>query len=109
LELNDLVFEVGGGYWVKIIAMEVEASCDRPHGIHYSLTLHAPDGERIIGFDNAHSVEIGSGPAKRKSVRYDHVHHRNGQIEPYEFESPAQLVEDFWNEVDTVLRERGVL
>jgi len=26
---------------------------ERPHGIKYSLTLHAPDGTRLIGFDNA--------------------------------------------------------
>jgi len=24
-----------------------------PHGLDYSLTLHGPDGERLVGFDNA--------------------------------------------------------
>jgi hypothetical protein len=33
----------------------------RPNGIRYSLTLHAPDNTRLIGFDNAHGVKpVGS-------------------------------------------------
>jgi hypothetical protein len=26
----------------------------KPHGPDYSLTLHGLDGERLVGFDNAH-------------------------------------------------------
>ncbi len=42
------------GHWVKFIAVRTQVTLQRPHGLSYSLTLHAPDGERIVGFDNAH-------------------------------------------------------
>lgn len=45
------------GYWVKMDASIVAVTPDRPHGIKYSLTLHEPQGGRLIGFDNAHSVQ----------------------------------------------------
>ena len=32
----------------------VDVTAERPHGIRYSLTLHAPTSERLMGFDNAH-------------------------------------------------------
>ena len=49
------------GYWVKMEVASVPVTADRPHGIRYSLTLHAPDNTRLIGFDNAHSVKpVGS-------------------------------------------------
>jgi len=34
----------------------VQVSKERPHGLHYSLTLHNEDSERVLGFDNAHAV-----------------------------------------------------
>ena len=33
--------------------------------------------------------------------------HRLRTIRPYEYEDAAKLLEDFWKEVDQVLRERG--
>src|SRR5664279_3591445 len=44
------------GYWVKMEVSSVAVTAERPHGIRYSLTLHAPDNTRLIGFDNAHCV-----------------------------------------------------
>lgn len=32
---------------------------ERPHGLSYSLVLRAPDGERLVGYDNAHPVRDG--------------------------------------------------
>jgi hypothetical protein len=32
------------------------ATRERRHGLRYSLTLHGPGGDRLVGFDNAHSV-----------------------------------------------------
>jgi hypothetical protein len=34
----------------------VSVSPEKPHGLDYSLTLHGPDGVRLVGFDNAHPV-----------------------------------------------------
>jgi hypothetical protein len=49
------------GYWVKMEVARVTVTAEPPHGIRYSLTLHAPDNTRLIGFDNAHGVKpVGS-------------------------------------------------
>jgi hypothetical protein len=42
------------------------------HSYKYSLTLHAPSGKRLIGFDNAHRVRRRSGRFKRLSADPDH-------------------------------------
>src|SRR5580704_3552839 len=43
-------------YWIKFEIKRVKASKERPHGLSYSFTLHAPDGTRLVGFDNANSI-----------------------------------------------------
>ena len=96
------------GHWVKFVVMRTEATAERPHGLSYSLTLHAPDGERLVGFDNAHAVREGRGPGGRRCRERDH-RHRLRSIRPYEYTDAAALLEDFWKEVDEVLRERGAL
>ena len=94
------------GHWVKFIVVRTAVTPQRPHGLSYSLTLHAPDGERLVGFDNAHSVRERWGPGTRRRRESDH-RHRLRFMEPYEFKDAATLLEDFWNEVDAVLKERG--
>ena len=37
------------GYWVKFIVHQVPATDDKPHGLDYTLTLHGPDGQRLVG------------------------------------------------------------
>ena len=96
------------GHWVKFIVVRTEVTPERPHGLSYSLTLHAPDGERLVGFDNAHPVRERWGPGTRRRRESDH-RHRLRTVGPYEYRNAATLVEDFWNEVDAVLRERGSL
>ncbi len=99
LELDGTNYRFDDGYWVKFEAHTVEATEQRPHGISYSLTLHDQTNERVMGFDNAH----GCPPPRRKrfsgrKITWDHQHRRN-RIVPYEYESAAQLIEDFWDEV----------
>ena len=96
------------GHWVKFVVVRTEVTAERPHGLSYSLTLHAPDGERLVGFDNAHAVREGRGPGRRRSGRRDH-RHRLRSIRPYEYTDAATLLEDIWKEVDEVPRERGAL
>jgi len=110
LSLHEWSVEVGGGFWVSVIAFRVVPEPGRPHGISYSLTLHRPEGERILGYDNAHYPPIGSGPgqrARRKQRGYDHLHRRD-RIVWYDFDTAARLLEDFWNDVRSVLKEEGV-
>jgi hypothetical protein len=71
--------------------------------LDYSLTLHGPDGERLVGFDNAHRV--GS---QKTGAPQDH-RHRLRTVRPYDYQDAATLLEDFWKAVDSVLRERGVI
>src|SRR5580700_644031 len=78
-------------------------SPERPHGLDYSLTLHGPDGERLVGFDNAHPVG-----RRKRGEPHDH-RHRLRSIRPYEYRDAATLLADFWETVDAVLRERGVI
>jgi hypothetical protein len=102
LDLHREIYEVGGGWWVAIRAVKVEPSEDRPHGLQYSITLHNPKGERALGYDNAHAVAV----SKKKRV-FDHRHYR-GRSRPYVFRSPADLLVDFWRDVEAVLKEEGV-
>ena len=44
LDLDGFLAEVGGGFWIKIVAQRVPPDVKRPHGIDYSLTLHEPAG-----------------------------------------------------------------
>ena len=77
----------------------VAESPEIPHGIKYTLLLLNAKGERIVCFDNAHAVNQGSGPSKKRSKQYDHKHIRN-RVVPYEFEDAFKLLKDFWDEVD---------
>ena len=93
------------GHWVKFIAVRTRVTRQRPHGLSYSLTLHAPDGERLVGFDNAHPVRERRGPGMRTRRESDH-RHRLRAIGPYDYRDAATLLEDFWKEVDGILREK---
>jgi hypothetical protein len=94
------------GYSVKFEVRRVPTTPGRPHGISYTLTLHAPGGTRLVGFDNAHVVRASRGPAgARKEL--DH-RHRLGTTRPYHYSDAGQLLADFWREVYAVLDELGV-
>jgi Family of unknown function (DUF6516) len=105
LDLDGQVFVVDpeGGHWVKFVVTRVPVSPEKPHGIDYSLRLHGPDGERLVGFHNAHPVALRKGSAAQ-----DH-RHRLRSIKAYEYRDAATLLADFWETVDGVLRERGVI
>ena len=98
LDLDGQVFVVDakGGYWVRF-SVNRSASA-----------LHGPDGSRLIGFDNAHPVRESRGPAGKSRGPLDH-RHRLETVRPYRFKDAAKLLEDFWAEVDGVLREKGVI
>ncbi|MDR3745984.1 MAG: hypothetical protein P4K80_07645, partial [Acidobacteriaceae bacterium] len=59
LDGETFVVEADGKCWVKFVAKQVPVSPERPRGLDYSLTLHDEDGERLLGFDNAHAVREG--------------------------------------------------
>jgi len=98
-----LVVHPDGSYWVRFVVTRVAVSPGKPHGMDYSLTLHGPDGERLVGFDNAHPVE-----GQKRGGPQDH-RHRLRTIRAYEYRDAATLLAEFWGTVDAVLRERGVI
>src|SRR5256886_7290168 len=98
-----LVIDPATQHWVRIMVRRVPVSAAKPHGLDYSLTLHGPDGARLLGFDNAHPVA-----PQRRGEPQDH-RHRLRAISGYEYQDAATLLADFWETVDAVLRERGVI
>ena len=104
LELNGEIFPMDNGYWTKIEARESVANEHIPHGIKYSLTLYNRSNIRVLGYDNAHGIKPKRKKYGAKRVVWDHKHERK-IVEPYEFESPAQLLEDFWENVERMLLE----
>jgi hypothetical protein len=99
-------FVVEDGFWVKFEVKQVKPTAEKPHGLDYSLTLHDNEGERLLGFDNAHSIREGSGPGARTRIEYDHKH-KGERIRFYTYQDALTLLQDFWEEVDLILRERG--
>ncbi|SKA27284.1 hypothetical protein SAMN02745126_04635 [Enhydrobacter aerosaccus] len=51
-----LVVDPEGGHSGRFVVMRVPVSPEKAQGLDYSLTLHGPDGERLVGFDNTHPV-----------------------------------------------------
>jgi Family of unknown function (DUF6516) len=107
LDLDGYVAEVGGGFWIKACVYRVEANESAPHGVSYSLTLHSPTGQRVVGYDNAHPFSQRHGMRTIVKLTNDHRHYRD-RLEPYRFESAAKLMEDFWTDVARFLLEEGV-
>ena len=97
------------GYWLKFEIRLIEPTTERPHGLRYALTLHDPDGKRLMGFDNAHTVAaVGSRFAARPEEA-DHWHRDENDVgRPYAFVSAEKLITDFFAEARRVLEERGI-
>jgi predicted transcriptional regulator len=74
-----LVVDPEGGHWVRFVVTQVPVSAEKPHGLDYSLTLHGPDGERLVGFDNAHPVA-----RQTRGQAQDH-RHRLRTIKAYDY------------------------
>ena len=106
LDLDGTVLDQNGGYWIKIHAWRLQRKTKGcPFGIRYSLTLHAPNGLRIMGFDNAHAVKAMSHNKQAcLHYAYDHIH-RSAYDKgvPYTFTDAHALLKDFFKLVDITL------
>jgi hypothetical protein len=107
LDLDGFVAEVGGGFWVKIAAHRVPPDERRPYGVGYTLTLHDSSGQRVFGIDNAHIVRLTRGPAGRSSTARDHLH-LGESVRQYLYRDADTLMDDFWREVEAILKREGV-
>jgi hypothetical protein len=109
LAFDGRVHHLEEGYWLKFQIKRVEAAEERPHGLSYSFTLHAPDGTRLVGFDNAHGVAARGSRSKAAPQASDHWHRTETDPgRPYEFKDAETLIEDFFDEVERVLRGRRI-
>jgi hypothetical protein len=106
LQLDGDSFVTDAKCWVKFVVKRVAVSPERPHGLDYSLTLHDEDGERLLGFDNAHAAREGSGPGARTRIEYDH-RHSGKRVRFYVYADAATLLADFWTEVEGILQKRS--
>ena len=106
LAFDGRIHHLEEGYWIKFEIKRIRPTRRRPHGLAYSFTLHRPDGARLVGFDNAH----GAGPRiKRRSAAADHWHRtENDPGRPYVFRDAVTLIDNFFDEVERVLRERRI-
>lgn len=71
LAFDGRVHHLEEGYWIKFEIERVKATKDRPHGLSYSFTLHAPDGTRLVGFDNAMACRPrvpGSNRSRQRAI-----------------------------------------
>lgn len=103
LDLDGEIFPMGNGYWTKFEACRVTPTKQIPHGIKYSLTLHNRNNTRILGFDNAHAYKPKKKKYGARKVTWDHKHKMEKHY-LYEFESASQLLEDFWESVEEILK-----
>ena len=109
LDGQKLAIDEAGRYWVTFAVARITPSPDRPHGLNYALTLYdRKTGERLVGFDNAHAVAPTKGPGGRQRQKFDHKH-RLRTIQPYDYQDAATLIAGFWQAVDLVLKEKGVI
>jgi hypothetical protein len=53
-------------HWVRFAVRRVPPTEAKPYELDYAISLHGPDGERLVGFDNAHRVPAQTGPGARK-------------------------------------------
>jgi hypothetical protein len=96
-----LVVDPNGGHWVRFVVTPVPVSAEKPHGLNHSWTLHGPDGERLVGFDNAHPVA-----RQRRGEPHDH-RHRLRAIRAYEYRDAATLLGEFWTTVTRCCARQG--
>ena len=105
LDLHGQVIDQEDGYWIKVEAWQVEVTQMIPHGIRYSLSLHSPNGKRILAYDNAHAVKVKGKKYSGRRIEFDHKHRHEDDIGvPYLFKDAYQLLADFFEEADTVLK-----
>jgi hypothetical protein len=106
LEGEEIVYD--GGYVARFRVRQSDATSERPHGISYSLTFHAPDGQRLMGYDNAHNPPRHGGRYAGRQAAFDHWHRdKADQGRPYQFETAEKLIADFFDEIERILKERN--
>jgi hypothetical protein len=103
LDLDGEIFPMDNGYWTKFEASRVTPTAQIPYGIRYSLTLNDRNNTRILGFDNAHIFKPKKKKFGARKITWDHKH-KMDRVYSYEFESASNLIKDFWEGVEEILK-----
>jgi hypothetical protein len=105
LDGEEIVYD--GGCVALFKVKTIEATPEKPHGISYSLTFHAQDGRRLMGYDNAHSVAHRGGKFVERQAAFDHWHRdETDEGRPYH-SSAEKLIADFFDEIGRILKEQN--
>lgn len=106
LDLDGEAIVYDNGCVARFKVMRIAPTTEKPHGISYALTLHAPDGRRLMGYDNAHSVTPKGSRFAKRQASFDHWHRdETDEGRPYAFKGAAKLIEDFFDEVARIVKE----
>ncbi len=90
LDGEEIIYD--GGFIARFKVKRIAATPEKPHGVSYSLTFHAADGRRLMGYDNAHG---------------DWHRDETDEGRPYRFVSAEKLIADFFDEIARTLEERN--
>lgn len=106
LDGEEIIYD--GGFVARFAVKKVTVTPQRPHGISYSLTFHAAGGQRLMGYDNAHGVPHRGGRFVRAPTTFDHWHRdETDEGRPYRFVDAEQLIADFFDEIERILKEQN--
>ncbi len=61
--------------------------CAKKYGIRYSLTLHDREGDRLLGFDNAHEISYGCVFRPNLTTDSGHIRPLNPIVSDHRFRS----------------------
>lgn len=108
LDLDDEEIIYDGGYVARFKIKKIDATPAKPHGISYSLTFHAADGRRLMGYDNAHGVAHRGSKFVERQTAFDHWHRdETDEGRPYPFVTAEKLIADFFEEIERILKEQN--
>jgi len=106
LDGEEIIYD--DGYVARFAVKRIAATPEKPHGVSYSLTFHAADGRRLMGYDKAHGVSHRGGRFVRRQAAFDHWHRNDtDEGQPYRFVSAEKLIGDFFDEIARILKERN--
>src|SRR4051812_9470109 len=106
LDGEEIIYD--GGYVARFRVKRIAATPEKPQGVSYSLTFHAADGRRLMGYDNAHRVPHRGGRFVRRQPTFDHWHRDEAdEGQPYRFVTAEKLIGDFFDEIARILEERN--
>ena len=107
LDLDGEVIVYDNGCVARFKVKRIVPTPEKPQGISYSLTLHAPDGKRLMGYDNAHAVAPKGSRFAKRQASFDHWHRdKTDEGRPYAFVNAAKLIADFFDDVARIVKEQ---